>query len=66
MDPMKGAKDEFIYIILPESDKYLKLIKKHYPSIHIFTDYRYYDNTYTDKMIYNRLKEKLPIVYLNF
>ena len=51
MDPMKGAKDEFIYIILPESDKYLKLIKKHYPSIHIFNDYRYYDNTYTDKMI---------------
>ena len=62
---MKGAKDEFIYIILPESDKYLKLIKKHYPSIRIFTDYRYYDNTYTDKMIHNRLKEKLPIVYLN-
>ena len=48
---MKGAKDEFIYIILPESDKYLKLIKKHYPSIRIFNDYRYYDNTYTDKMI---------------
>ena len=36
---MKGAKEEFIYIyiILPESDKYLKLMKKDYPSIHIFT-----------------------------
>ena len=41
-------------------------MKKDYPSIHIFTDYRHYDNTYTGKMIHNRLREKVPVVYLNF
>ena len=46
-DPNKGVKTEFIYIILPESDKDLKVMKKDYPTIHIFTDNRYYDNTYS-------------------
>ena len=65
-DPNKGAKTEFIYIILPESDKDLKVMKKDYPTIHIFTDNRYYDNTYSGKMVYNGLKKKLLVVYLNF
>ena len=41
-------------------------MKKDYPSIHIFTDDTYYDNTYSGKMIYNELKKKLPVIYLNF
>ena len=65
-DPNKGVKTEFIYIILPESDKDLKVMKKDYPTIHIFTDNRYYDNTYSGKMVYNGLKKKLLVVYLNF
>ena len=65
-DPNKSVKTEFIYIILPESDKDLKVMKKDYPSIHIFTDDRYYDNTYSGKMVYNGLKKKLLVVYLNF
>ena len=65
-DPNKGVKTEFIYIILPESNKDLKVMKKDYPSTHIFTDDRYYDNTYSGKIVYNGLKKKLPVVYLNF
>ena len=65
-EPKKDKQDEFKYIILPEKDKDLKFKKEKYPSIHIFTDKRYYDNTYPGKMIYNRLKKKSPVVYLNF
>ena len=65
-DPKKCEKNEFIYIILPESEKDLKLKNKDYPSIHIFTNNKYYDNTYAGKIIYNRLKKKLPVIYLNF
>ena len=62
----KCEKNEFIHIILPESDKDLKLKNKDYPSTHIFTDNKYYDNTYGGKMIYNRLGKKLTVIYLNF
>ena len=65
-DLKKCENNEFIYIILPESDKDLKLKNKDYPSIHIFTDNKYYDNTYPGKMIYNRLEKKLTVIYLNF
>ena len=65
-DPKKCEKNEFIYIILPESEKDLKLKNKDCPSIHIFTNNKYYDNTYPGKIIYNRLKKKLPVIYLNF
>ena len=65
-EPKKDKQGEFKYRILPEKDKDLKFKKEKYPSIHIFTDKRYYDNTYPGKMIYNRLKKKLPVVYLNF
>ena len=37
-----------------------------YPSIHIFTDNKYYHNTQPGKMIFNRLKKKLLIVYFDF
>ena len=65
-DPKKCEKNEFIYIILPESDKDLKLKNKDYPSIDIFTNNKYYDKTYPGKIIYSRLKKKLPVIYLNF
>ena len=53
-------------IILPESDKDLKVRKEKCPSIHIFTDNKYYDRTYARMMIYSRLKKKLPVIYFNF
>ena len=65
-EPRKDEQGEFKYIILPEKDKDLKFEKEKYPSIHIFTDDRYYDSTYPGKMIYNRLKKKLPVFYFNF
>ena len=56
-------KGEFKFTILPEKDKDLKLEIEKYPSIHIFTDDKYYDNTYSGKVIYNRLKKHLMIKY---
>ena len=66
IEPKEHEKKEFIYIILPESDKDLKFRKEKYPSIHIFTDNKYYDRTYACMMIYSRLKKKLPVIYFNF
>ena len=65
-DSNKNKKREFGFVILPERDRHLKFDKKKYPCIHIFTNDRYNNNTYAGKMITNRLKKKLPIVYLNF
>ena len=62
----KDEQGEFKYTILHEKDKDLKFEKEKYPSIHIFTDDKYHDNTYPGKMIYNRLKKKLPLVYFSF
>ena len=64
--PKKDSKGEFKFTILPEKDRGLKLEKENYPSIHIFTDDKYYDNTYSGKMVYNRLKNKLPVVCFEF
>ena len=52
----KDEKGEFKYTILPEKDRNLNFEQEDYPSIHIFTDGKYYDNTYSGKMMYNRLK----------
>ena len=65
-EPKKGKQGEFKYTILPEKDKDLKFEKEKYWSIHIFTDDKYYDNTYPGKMLYSRLKKKLPAIYFNF
>ena len=54
MGPEKDKKGECKYTILPQKDKDLKFEKEKYSSIHIFTDDKYYDNTYTGEMIYNR------------
>ena len=62
LKPNRDKKGEFKFTILPEKDKDLKLEIEKYPSIHIFTDDKYYDNTYSGKVIYNRLKKKLPVV----
>ena len=51
IDPKKDEKGEYKYIILPESDKDLKLKNKDYPSVHIFTGEKYYDHTYLGNMI---------------
>ena len=59
-------KGEFKYTILPEKDRNLNFGKDDYPSIHIFTDGKCYDNTYSSKMMYNRLKKKLPVVCFEF
>ena len=65
-EPKKDKQREFTYNILPEKDKDLTLEKEKYLSLHIFTDDKYYDNTYSGKMIYCRLKNKLPAVSFNF
>ena len=62
----KNEKGEFKYTILPEKDRNLNFEKDDYPSIHIFTDGKYYDNTYSSKMMYNRLKKELPVVCFEF
>ena len=62
----KDQKGELKYTILPEKDRHLNFEKEDYPSIHIFTDDKYYDNTYSGKMMYNRLKKKLPVVCFEF
>ena len=48
------------YVILPEKfrDKNLIIDREKYPSVHIFTDNRYYDITYSGKMMYSRFKKK--------
>ena len=62
----KDEKGEFKYARLPEKDRNLNFEKEDYPRIHIFTDGKYYDNTYSGKRMYNRLKKKLPIVCFEF
>ena len=65
-DPKKDEKREFVYSILPEKDRHLKFEKEKYPSIHIFTDDRYYEYTYSGMMLFNKIKKKLPVIYFNF
>ena len=65
LDPKKYKKGIFKYTILPEKDKDLKFENEKYPIIHIFTDDKYYDNTYSGEMIYNRSKQKLTVVCFN-
>ena len=65
-DPKKDEKREFVYNILPEKDRHLKFEKENYPSIHIFTDDRYYEHTYSGMMMFNKIKKKLPVIYFNF
>ena len=62
----KDEKGEFKCTILPEKDRNLNFEKGDYPSIHIFTDGKCYDNTYSGKMMYNRLKKKLHLVCFEF
>ena len=66
IEPKEDEKKEFIFIILRESDKDLKFREEKCPSIHIFTDNKYYDLTYARMMIYSRLKKKLAVIYFNF
>ena len=65
-EPKKDSKGEFKFIILPEKDWDLKFEKENYPSIHIFTDDKYYDNTYSGRIMYNSLRKKLPVVFFEF
>ena len=65
-DPKKDKKGEFKYSILPEKDRHLKFEEEKYPSIHIFTDGQYYDHTYSEMMVYSRIRKKLPVIYFNF
>ena len=48
------------YVILPEKfrDKNLIIDREKCPSVHISTDNRYYDITYSGKMMYSRFKKK--------
>ena len=64
LDPKKDEKGEFKYTLLPEHDKNLNF--ERFPSIHIFTGDEYYDQVYSGKMIYNRIKKKLPVISLRF
>ena len=66
LETRKDEKCEFKYTILPEKDKDLNFEEEDYPSIHVFTDDKYHDNTYSGKMMYNRLKEKSPVVCFGF
>ena len=66
LEPNRDKKGEFKFTILPEKDKDLELEIEKHPSIHIFTDDKYYDNTYSGKMMYNRLEKKLPVVCFEF
>ena len=61
----KDEKGEFEYTILPEKDRDKTIKIEYYPSIHICTNDNYYD-TYAGMMLYNRLKNKLPLIYFNF
>ena len=64
IDPKKDEKGEFKYNLLPEYDKNLKF--ERFPSIHIFTGDEDYDQVYSGKMIYNRIKKKLPMISFSF
>ena len=65
-EPKKDYTGEFKFTILPEKNKNVGLFKVDYPSIHIFTDDRYYNNTYPGNMMFNRLKKKLAMINFNF
>ena len=66
LDHKKYKKGIFKYTILPEKDNDLKFENEKYPIIHIFTDDKYYHNTYSGEMIYNRSKQKLTVVCFDF
>ena len=50
---------------MPDKSKVLIDDKEIFSSIHIFTCYEHYDNTYCGKMTFNRLKKKLPVISIN-
>ena len=52
---------EFKYTLL--SDKDLIFKKREHLNFNICNDDCYYDTTYSGKMMYNRLKKKLPVIY---
>ena len=58
---IKYDSSEFKYTLL--SDKDLNFKKREHPNINICNDDCYYDTTYSGKMMYNRLKKKLPVIY---
>ena len=64
-EPKRNGHGEFKYVIMPDKSKVLIDDKEIFSSIHIFTGYEYYDNTYCGKMIFNRLKKKLPVININ-
>lgn len=65
-DLKKVNHGEFRYFVLPEKNRNLKFEKGSYPCIHIFTNNQYYDYTYSGKMMYDRIKKKLSVIYFNF
>ena len=58
---IKYDSSEFKYTLI--SDKDLNFKKREHPNINICNDDCYYDTTYSGKMMYNRLKKKLPVIY---
>ena len=64
IDPEKYERGEFKYTLLPEHDKNLNFGR--FSSIHIFTGNEYYDQVYSGKMVFNRMKKKLLVISFNF
>ena len=65
MESNKDEKGEFKYAILSEKDRDKNIKIDDYPCIYICTNDYYYD-MYVGKMLYNRIKKKLPLIYFDF
>ena len=65
MESNKDQIGEFKYAILSEKDRDKNIKIDDYPCIYICTNDYYYD-MYVGKMLYNRIKKKLPLIYFDF
>ena len=62
-DPKRYVKNEFVFTVLPENKENKK---EDYPCICISTDDEYYNYTNAGKMIFIKIRKKVPIIYFAF
>ena len=51
---------------MPDKNKVVVSENEVFPCVHLFTSNDFYENTYCGKMMFNRLKKKIPVIGVDF
>lgn len=62
----KSDPAKFKYVIMPDKNKVVVSENEVFPCVHLFTSNDFYENTYCGKMMFNRLKKKIPVIGVDF